>query len=72
MTPPTHEFPQFQEHRKTPVETTVWRIDVVITALKLEGDGDYHLVLQGASGHTMIGEIPTPHPPFVDASSPWT
>jgi hypothetical protein len=71
MTPPTQEFPHFQEHRKAPVETTVWRIEVHITAVKLEADGDYHLVLQGASGQTMIGEIPTPRPPFVETSSPW-
>jgi hypothetical protein len=71
MTPPTRLFPSFQERRKGPVETTVWRIDVTIIAVKLEGDGDYHLVLQGASGETMVGEIPTPQPPFVDASSPW-
>jgi hypothetical protein len=72
MTPPTQEFSQYQEHRKMPFETTVWRIEAFITAVKLEADGDYHLVLQGASGQTMIGEIPTPRPPFVDASSPWT
>jgi hypothetical protein len=72
MTPPAQEFPIYQERRKAPVETTVWQIDADITALKLEADGDYHLVLQGASGETMIGEIPTPRPPFVDASSPWT
>jgi len=72
MTPPSQEFPTYQERRKAPVETTVWQVDADITALKLEADGDYHLVLQGASGETMIGEIPTPHPPFVDASSPWT
>jgi hypothetical protein len=72
MSPPTQEFPAYQERRKGPVETTVWRIEAHIIALKLEADGDYHLVLQGASGQTMIGEVPTPRPPFVDASSPWT
>jgi hypothetical protein len=72
MTPPTQEFPPFQDKRKAPIETTVWRIEGDIIALKQEADGDYHLVLQGASGQTMIGEIPTPRPPFVDASSPWT
>jgi hypothetical protein len=72
MTPPTSEFAPFQERRKAPVETTVWRLEAHITAVKLEADGDYHLVLQGASGQTMVAEIPTPQPPFVDASSPWT
>jgi hypothetical protein len=71
MTPPTLEFPQYQQKRKEPVETTIWQIEVDIIALKQETDGDYHLVLQGASGETMIGEIPTPHPPFVLATSPF-
>lgn len=71
MVPVTSEFPEFQEHRVTPTETTIWQIDATITALKQEADGDYHLVLQGESGETMIGEVPTPRPPFVDASSPW-
>ena len=72
MLPATGDFPQYQEKRKEPVETTIWQIEADITALKLEADGDYHLVLQGTSGETMIGEIPTPHPPFVPASSPFS
>jgi hypothetical protein len=38
--------------------------------MKLEADGDYHLVLQGASGETMIGEVPTATKAFV-GDSPW-
>jgi len=38
--------------------------------VKLEKDGDYHLVIQGASGETMIAEIPTPTVTFV-GTSPW-
>jgi len=72
MTPPNHSFQAFQDRRRGPVELVVWRIECDIIALKQEADGDYHLVLQGASGQTMIGEAPTPNPPFVDASSPWT
>jgi hypothetical protein len=72
MSPPTRLFAPFQDRRKSPVETTIWQIDAQIIAMKLEGDGDYHLVLQGPSGQTMIGEVPIPHPPFVDKSSPWT
>jgi hypothetical protein len=71
MQPPTEIFPAYQEHRASPVETTVWQIEAEIIALKQESDGDYHLVLQGASGETMIGEIPTPRPPFVQTTSPW-
>lgn len=61
--------PAYQSHRAMPVETTVWRIDATITAMKSEADGDYHLVLQGASGETMIGEIPTPTTQFIGDSS---
>ncbi len=71
MLPVTAEFPLYQQHRSAPVETTIWQIEAEIIALKQETDGDYHLVLQGASGETMIGEIPTPRPPFVLAQSPW-
>lgn len=71
MQPATNDFPDFQEHRSSPVEDTVWQLDATIIALKQEADGDYHLVLQGASGETMIGEIPTPRPPFVQATSPF-
>jgi hypothetical protein len=71
MLPVTADFPQYQEHRAAPVETTIWQIEADIIALTQETDGDYHLVLQGASGETMIGEVPTPRPPFVLAQSPW-
>lgn len=71
MASPTGDFPAYQAHRARAVETTIWRLDVEIIALKQEADGDYHLVLQGASGETMIGEIPTARPPFVQSTSPW-
>jgi hypothetical protein len=70
MPDPTQEALDYQHRRSTPVETTIWRVEAEITALKLEADGDYHLVLQGASGETMIGEIPTPTTHFV-SDSPW-
>jgi hypothetical protein len=71
MRPASQNFDnQFHDRRLGVVEQTVWSIEADITALKLEGDGDYHLVLQGASGETMIAECPTPTTTFVDAS-PW-
>ena len=70
MPDPTKIYDTYQSRRAAPVETTVWRIDARITAIKLEADGDYHLVLQGASGEMMIGEIPTPTTQFV-GDSPW-
>lgn len=62
--------PEYQSRRANPVETTIWQLDVTITAMKSEADGDYHLVLQGASGETMIGEVPTPTQQFI-GDSPW-
>ena len=71
MRPASKNFDSaFHETRLGIVERTVWQIVADITALKLEKDGDYHLVLQGASGETMIGEIPTPLKKFV-GGSPW-
>lgn len=69
--PPNRRFAKYDQKRSAPVETTVWRLEADIIALKLEGDGDYHLVLQGDSGETMIGEIPDPEPAFVKTTSPY-
>jgi hypothetical protein len=70
MPDPKILYNAYQSKRAAPVETTIWRIDVTIIAMKLEADGDYHLVLQGASGETLIGEIPTPSTKFI-GDSPW-
>jgi len=70
MADPLQLYAAYQSKRAAPVETTIWRLDATINAMKLEADGDYHLVLQGASGETMIGEIPTPTSAFV-GTSPW-
>jgi hypothetical protein len=55
----------YQDHRAAPVETTIWQLTALVTKARLEQDGDYHLVLQGKSNVTMIGEIPKPDPAFV-------
>ncbi len=71
MRPATKNFDHdFHDRRLGVVEKTVFMIEVDIIALKQERDGDYHLVLQGASGQMMIGEAPTPTKQFVGAS-PW-
>lgn len=69
--PSEADSPSVQDRRMEPTEATVWRLEAEVIALKQEADGDYHLVLQGQSGHTMIGEVPTPQPPFVSAKSPF-
>jgi hypothetical protein len=67
----TRQYPAFQEKRARPVEFTVYSVDATLTALKHEVSGDYHLVLQGASGSTMIANSPNPDPSFVNPSSRW-
>src|SRR6478752_10822834 len=47
-------------NRVAPIETTVWVVNATLTLFKLESDSDYHLVIQDASGNTMITEIPAP------------
>ena len=70
MTPADKVFPAFQEKRSEPLEFVVWQIEGDIIVVKLEDDGDYHLVVQGASGDTMIAEVPTPTKLFI-GNSPW-
>lgn len=71
MRPATSGFDDtFHDRRLGVVEKTVWSVEADIIAIKQENDGDYHLVIQGASGKTMIAEIPTPTKEFV-GSSPW-
>jgi hypothetical protein len=67
---PQQDPPQFTDVRDGVTEITIWRIEASIIALKHEHDGDYHLVLQGASGQEMVAEIPTPSQVFV-GDSPW-
>ena len=71
MLPVTSEIKKYATKRALPVEITVWQITGTIISLKLESDGDYHLVVQGASGDTMVVEIPTPTKAFL-GNSPWT
>jgi len=56
-------------NRIQPTETTVFTINATLTQYKLESDSDYHLVIQDASGNTMIAEIPSPN--CVGAGSPF-
>jgi hypothetical protein len=67
---PKKDPPAFKDVRDGIAEVTIWRIEATIIALKHEKDGDYHLVLQAASGEEMVAEIPTPTTVFV-GDSPW-
>lgn len=66
----TADPPEFQSKRAAPVEVTIWRIEGTITVLNQESDGDYHLVVQGASGATLVAEVPTPTSTFI-GDCPW-
>lgn len=61
---------QFHGRRCGVVEQTVWSIRCEIIGIKLEKDGDYHLILRGASGEMMVAESPTPTKKFV-GDTPW-
>jgi hypothetical protein len=56
-------------NRVQPTEATVFVINATLTEYKLETDSDYHIVIQDASGNTMITEIPMPS--CVGAGSPF-
>jgi hypothetical protein len=61
----------YMNHRAAPVEFILWTVEANLIAFKLEADGDYHIVIQGDSGETMVVEIPNPVSPFVDPKSRW-
>jgi MFS family permease len=54
--------------RVSPVEITVYVVAATLVQYKREPDGDYHLLLMGKDGSTMIAEIPNPR--FVSERSP--
>ena len=45
---------------RQPQEWQLYKTHCILTKLKLEDDGDYHLVLADSLGNTIIGEIPDP------------
>lgn len=57
---PAPRDPDRREDSRWPGETTVYRVTAQLTEIRHENDGDYHLVLRGASGATMIAEAPDP------------
>jgi hypothetical protein len=63
--------PAMQDHRAYPVEATVYTVEVDVISSQLMPDGDYKVTLRGASGQTMVMEMPNPAPGFVDPASPF-
>ncbi len=63
--------PAYQEKRAVPVEMTIYSVEADIVECQLMRDGDYRVVLKGASGKTLILEMPDPAPDFVSPDSPF-
>lgn len=71
MLPVTKNHAKYKNNRASPIELTIFRLEAEITGIKLEDDGDLHIVLRGASNRAMIAEAPTARAPFVTPDSPW-
>ncbi len=63
--------PAMQAHRAYPVEASVYTVEADIIACQAMPDGDYKVTLRGASGQTLVMEMPDPAPGFVDPASPF-
>jgi tetratricopeptide (TPR) repeat protein len=61
-------YPQYQNRRAGPVELTIYSVEATVIAFKQIISGDYRLVLQGASGQTMIAAVPDPAESFIGSS----
>ena len=59
----------FQEHRARPAETSVFSVEADVIDCRLMPDGDYRVTVRGASGKTVVLEMPNPTPEFVDPKS---
>jgi len=68
---PDNGLGPFQSARARPVELTVYIVEAAVGRYKLETDGDFHIVLEGQSGATMVAEVPDPDPAFLPAVSRW-
>lgn len=52
--------PEAQTKRYSPLETTLWEIEVTIKEIVLRADGDFYMVVEGASGARTVVEVPDP------------
>jgi hypothetical protein len=66
----TADPPEFQSKRAGQVEVTIWQVEGTINTLNQEKDGDYHLVVHGDSGASLVAEVPTPTSEFI-GDCPW-
>lgn len=52
--------PDLQATRLGSFESTVWQVDATITEVVKRADGDFYLVIEGASGAKTVVEVPDP------------
>ncbi|HYX30884.1 MAG TPA: hypothetical protein VE863_20265 [Pyrinomonadaceae bacterium] len=69
MKDPTKVYPAYQDRRAEGVERTIYEVEAVIVAHKLQMSGSYHLDLQGETGRTIIANSVDPQ--HVDPGSRW-
>ncbi len=69
MLPVSQYFQAYQNRRAEGVERTIYRVEATIIASRFTMGQNYYLILQGASGETMIASCP--HPDFIGSSSRW-
>jgi len=69
MKSPTEAHPHYQDRRAEGVERTIYEVEAVIVACKVQMSGSYHFHLKGTTGQTMIANCVDPG--FVDTGSRW-
>jgi hypothetical protein len=62
---------KYQTQRAGTVEKSLYTVDADVVECRLMPDGDYHVVIRGASGETMVLEMPDPSPVFTSPNSPF-
>lgn len=69
--PPGFTPDRYQTQRAGAVEKTIYTVEADVVECRLMPDGDYHVVIRGASGETMVLEMPDPSPAFTNPNSPF-
>ncbi len=57
---PDLKTPEYQEKRIEKFETTKWTVEVLITEIIKRADGDFYMVIEGATGAKTVVEAPDP------------
>ncbi|AIE88137.1 hypothetical protein [Fimbriimonas ginsengisoli] len=57
---PDSKGAEYQNRRIGPLENTMWQVTATIKQIILRADGDYYMVIEGASGARTVVEVPDP------------